>query len=75
VVFKDDHTDVRILGALSKICRNCQPNSVQQVILEDSNNPLKATSAARSYERITTVTVQPTKGIRGALSVCTAEVA
>jgi len=62
-VFKDDHTDVRILGALSKILPELfSLNSVQQVILEDSNNPLKATSAARSYERVTTVTVQPNQG-------------
>jgi len=38
-------------------------NSVQQVILEDSNNPLKATSAAAPTSRVTTVTVQPNQGI------------
>jgi pyruvate ferredoxin oxidoreductase delta subunit len=62
-VFKDDHTDVRVLGALAKVLPELfSLDSVQQVILEDSNNPLKATSAARTYQHVTTVTVRPDQG-------------
>ena len=62
-VYKDDHTDVRILGAIAKVLPELfSLESVQKVILADTNNPLKATSAARSHERLTTVTVQPSQG-------------
>jgi pyruvate ferredoxin oxidoreductase delta subunit len=62
-VYKDDHTDVRILGAIARV----QPElfsleSVQQVIREDSKDELKATSAQRSFERLNPVTVQPGQG-------------
>ncbi len=62
-VYKDDHTDVRILGAIAKVLPELfSLESVQKAILAEWNNPLKATSAARSFERITTLTVQPTQG-------------
>ena len=62
-VYKDDHTDVRILGALAKVLPDLfSLKSVQKVILADTNNELKATSAARSHERLTTVTVRPDQG-------------
>ena len=62
-VYKDDHTDVRILGAIAKVLPDLfSLETVQKVILADSNNPLKATSAARSHERLTTVTVRPDQG-------------
>ncbi|MGH9785050.1 MAG: 4Fe-4S dicluster-binding protein, partial [Terriglobia bacterium] len=57
-VYKDDHTDVRILGAIAKVLPELfSLESVQKVILADTKNELKATSAARSHERLTTVTV------------------
>ena len=62
-VYKDDHTDVRILGAIAKVLPQLfSLESVQKVILAETKNSLKATSAARSYERMTTVTVRPDQG-------------
>jgi len=62
-VYKDDHTDVRVLGAIAKVLPELfSLESVQEVILTDTNNPLKATSAQRSHERLTTVTVRPDQG-------------
>jgi pyruvate ferredoxin oxidoreductase delta subunit len=62
-VYKDDHTDARILGAIAKVLPELfSLESVQKVILADTKTPLKATSAERSYERITTVTVRPDQG-------------
>ena len=62
-VYKDDHTDVRILGAIARI----QPElfsleSVQKAIMDEWHTPLKATSAAKSNQRTTSVTVQPSQG-------------
>jgi len=62
-VYKDDHTDVRILGAIARL----QPDlfsleSVKRTILEEWHNEVKATSAERAYERVSTVTVQPSQG-------------
>jgi pyruvate ferredoxin oxidoreductase delta subunit len=62
-VFKDDHTDVRILGAIAKLLPELfSLESVQKVILKEWKDQVKAESAARSYERITTTTVQPNQG-------------
>jgi pyruvate ferredoxin oxidoreductase delta subunit len=62
-VYKDDHTDVRILGALAKILPDLfSLKSVQKTIIEEWKDPIKAESAARSYERLTTTTVKPSQG-------------
>ncbi len=62
-VYKDDHTDVRILGALSKLLPDLfSLVSLQEVIAEEWKDPLKATSALRAYERISTVDVLPAQG-------------
>jgi pyruvate ferredoxin oxidoreductase delta subunit len=62
-VFKDDHSDVRILGAIAKILPELfSLESVQKAIMQEWKDPLKATSAARSYERTTSVTVNPNQG-------------
>ena len=62
-VYKDDHTDVRILGAIAKLLPELfSLKSVQNVILKEWKDKVKAESAARSYERIKTVTVQPNQG-------------
>ncbi len=62
-VYKDDHTDVRILGAMAKLVPDLfSLISLQEVIAEEWRDPLKATSAVRAYERISTVDVQPTQG-------------
>ena len=62
-VYKDDHTDVRILGAMAKLVPDLfSLVSLQEVIAEEWKDPVKATSALRAYERISTVTVEPTQG-------------
>jgi pyruvate ferredoxin oxidoreductase delta subunit len=62
-VYKDDHTDVRILGALAKILPELfSLKSVQRTIVEEWHDPIKAESAARAYERLTTTTVHPNEG-------------
>ena len=62
-VYKDDHTDVRILGAIAKILPDLfSLKSVQRAIVDEWKDELKATSAAKSYERTTSITVQPDQG-------------
>ena len=62
-VYKDDHTDVRLLGALSKLLPELfSLVSLQEVIAQEWKDGLKATSALRAYERIETITVEPGQG-------------
>lgn len=62
-VYKDDHTDVRILGAISKVLPYLfSLKSVQAVIQDEWKDQVKAQSAARAYERFSTITVQPNQG-------------
>src|SRR5205085_3161571 len=60
---QDDHTDVRILGAIAKLLPELfSLKAVQDVIVKEWKDPVKAESAARSHERITTSTVKPNQG-------------
>ena len=62
-VYKDDHTDVRILGALSRVCPDLVGlKAYQDTILEQWDDALKATSASRSYERVSVTPVEPGQG-------------
>ncbi|HME91308.1 MAG TPA: 4Fe-4S dicluster-binding protein [Myxococcaceae bacterium] len=62
-VYKDDHSDVRILGAISKVLPDLfSLTSLQEAIREEWGSDLKATSAQRAYERLTSITVQPSQG-------------
>jgi pyruvate ferredoxin oxidoreductase delta subunit len=62
-VYKDDHTDVRILGAIARVLPDLfSLGSVQEVIREEWKSEVKATSALRAFERISTVTVMPDQG-------------
>src|SRR5437763_17132554 len=62
-VYKDDHTDVRILGAVARLLPELfSLESVQKAIMDEWHDELKATSAAKSYERTTSLTVQPNQG-------------
>lgn len=64
-VYKDDHTDVRILGAIAKILPDLfSLKSLQETIREEWASEIKAASAQRAYERVTTTTVQPSQGNR-----------
>jgi pyruvate ferredoxin oxidoreductase delta subunit len=62
-VYKDDHTDVRILGTIARLLPELfSIKSVQKVIMNDWKDPIKSASAAKAYERATTTTVRPDQG-------------
>src|SRR5712664_1251374 len=62
-VYKDDHTDVRILGAMARVLPELfSLGSVQETIRDEWKTELKATSAQRAFERVQTVTVTPDQG-------------
>src|SRR5271169_2773979 len=62
-VYKDDHTDVRILGAIARLLPEMfSLKSVEKCIMDEWKDQVKAQSAARTHERISTVTVQPSQG-------------
>jgi pyruvate ferredoxin oxidoreductase delta subunit len=62
-VYKDDHTDVRILGTIARLLPELfSVKSVQKVIMDQWKDPVKAASAAKAYERTTTTTVRPDQG-------------
>jgi pyruvate ferredoxin oxidoreductase delta subunit len=62
-VYKDDHTDVRILGTMAKVLPELfSLGSVLKVIRDEWHDELKVTSAQRAHERATSVTVQPNQG-------------
>ena len=62
-VYKDDHTDVRVLGALAKVCPQLVSlDTYVESISEGSESDLKATSAKRSYDRVSTTPVEPGQG-------------
>ena len=62
-VYKDDHTDVRILGAMARVLPELfSLASVQETIRDEWHDELKATSAKRAHDRIQTVTVKPDQG-------------
>jgi pyruvate ferredoxin oxidoreductase delta subunit len=62
-VYKDDHTDVRILGAIARFLPDLfSLQSVQKVILDEWKDQIKAESAARTFERISATIVSPDQG-------------
>jgi len=62
-VYKDDHTDVRILGAIARALPKLVAfKSVEKFISEKLKNSLKVTSARTAYDRFTTVDVKPGQG-------------
>jgi pyruvate ferredoxin oxidoreductase delta subunit len=62
-VYKDDHTDVRVLGTLARLVPDLfSLVSLQEVIAQEWKDPVKATSALRAFERAGTVSVDPTQG-------------
>jgi pyruvate ferredoxin oxidoreductase delta subunit len=62
-VYKDDHTDVRILGAIAKALPELVSlKSVEQFISEKLKNTLKVTSAHTAFERFTAIEVKPGEG-------------
>ncbi len=62
-VYKDDHTDVRILGTIAKLLPSLFGlESVKKVISKEWKDPLKVTSASRAYDRASTTPVHPNQG-------------
>jgi pyruvate ferredoxin oxidoreductase delta subunit len=62
-VYKDDHSDVRILGAIAKVLPELfSLESVKKTILEQWKDPVKAASAEKSYKLVTKVLVKPGQG-------------
>lgn len=58
-VYKDDHTDVRLLGALAKVA----PHLVSlDSIVATISDPLKATSAKKAYDLVESVSVAADQG-------------
>jgi pyruvate ferredoxin oxidoreductase delta subunit len=62
-VYKDDHTDVRVLGAIAKALPNLVSlASVEKFIKDKLKNDLKVTSARLAYDKFTTTEVNPGTG-------------
>jgi len=62
-VYKDDHTDVRILGTIARLLPDLfSLKSVQQVIMNEWKDSVKTASAAKAYDRASSSTVNPNQG-------------
>ena len=62
-VYKDDHTDVRILGALAKVCpKLIGLEAYKATVAELWDDELKVHSTERSHDRVTVVPVEPGQG-------------
>ena len=62
-VYKDDHTDVRVLGAIAKaLPALVSLASVEKFIKEKLKNDLKVTSAHLAHERFAAIDVKPGQG-------------
>ena len=61
-VYKDDHTDVRILGALARVCPQLVGLDAYVDTIRQESGDVKAGSAERSFERVTTYPVEPGQG-------------
>ncbi len=62
-VYKDDHTDVRILGALAKVCPELVSLDSMLAALEDQDwGGLKLTSARNTHDRLISRPVEPGEG-------------
>jgi len=62
-VYKDDHTDVRVLGAIAKAVPELFSwKALEQFITEKLKNTLKVTSAKVAFDRFHSITVKPGQG-------------
>ena len=62
-VYKDDHTDVRILGALARVCPQLVSlDSMLEAIGEQWESETKMASAQKTYERTVIRPVEPGEG-------------
>src|SRR5271167_3332876 len=59
-VYKDDHTDVRVLGAIARVLPELfSLDAIKKIILDEWHDSVKAASAERAHERSTSITVRP----------------
>lgn len=62
-VYKDDHTDVRVLGTLARLAPQLFGlNALEQAILQEWNDNLKVVSAKKAFERALLRRVLPHEG-------------
>ncbi len=62
-VYKDDHTDMRILGALAKVCPKLVGlDAYKDAISQQWGDELKVGSAERSYRSVTEYPIEPGQG-------------
>ncbi len=62
-VYKDDHTDVRILGTVARLVPDMLSlDSVERAIKEEWKDDLKVLSARKAYERVESTQVPPGAG-------------
>jgi pyruvate ferredoxin oxidoreductase delta subunit len=62
-VYKDDHTDVRVLGAIAKLAPHVvKLESVEAAIQDEWKDDLKVASARKAYERVEIRKVQSNEG-------------
>ena len=62
-VYRDDHTDVRILGALAKVCPQLVGlDAYKESIVDQWEDEQKRDSAQRSHDRVTVQPVEPGEG-------------
>jgi len=62
-VYKDDHTDVRVLGAIAKLAPHIVTiGSVEAAIRAEWKDERKVASARKAYERVITRRVGPAEG-------------
>ncbi len=62
-VYKDDHTDVRVLGAIARVAPHVvKLESVEAVIREEWKDELKVASARKAFDRVILRKVGPGEG-------------
>lgn len=62
-IYRDDHTDVRVLGALAKVAPNVLSlDSLIATINEPKKDEAKTASATRAYDEVTSTTVDANQG-------------
>ncbi len=62
-VYKDDHTDVRVLGAIAKVLPGLMTlPALEKFITEKLKNALKVASAHKTYDRFKSIEVKPGQG-------------
>lgn len=62
-VYKDDHTDVRVLGAIARLAPHVvRIESVEAAILDEWKDDLKARSARKAHDRVEGRAIGPEEG-------------